>query len=796
MNKIKQILKSKNLKILLGLFLFFLLFFVVFGSTFDPVFADEYEESLKTPTEETVLSNTVGIKERLLLGAAWMVYGVVWAIGVVLLFIIDNLFTVAKWNHFIDVKAVQTGWVIVRDLCNMSFVLILLVIAFATILRRESYNAKRLLPKLLIMAVLINFSKMICGYIIDFSQVIMLSFLSVLDNATIHSLPIALGMDKLISIAKTAIATKEGDFEVSGLQILGALLAALGAAIVAFVVILVMFVMLIFRVIMLWVYVILSPIAFLTAAFPAGQKYSSQWWGEFIKQVITGPILAFFLYLALTTVNDSMDALQEESIKSADLFKSQLPSDFWTGEVFLTYIITLALLVGGLVVAQQAGGIAGSVASRGLGSLQKGGKFIGGGTKRLAISGAKAGAKAAGRGALWGTGAALTKTPLKKVDTLRKAGEFSQSWRKDLLKTRDDAKAAKRYETLNKMGIKSEDSRKAVKDLANSRGGRYAKATVAALGGAGLMMTGNFIGAAAVTTGAVLHAGRVRRQKGKEDAIENRENKAKETMNREIETADNERKKIVKPIEDKRDNNMKRAEENRDMQIERQERRYDAGQISEQDMNSAVDRFNNAFEHEKKIINDEYEKEMKSHTVTRANQKYEKDVRSAKDTYNAEHNAIKPEKENMSTWHPQKITINAANSGLKDTNNARKRVDALAGGENISDMGKIFYSAGGFNSSNKAIFNELAASNEKSAKALSTMVNTLKSIQRDGATATQLESVRNLKQGFAAYQKDGGEMKDFTPVIEVINEIKTGNVNENKDHGYKVDDFEEKVIVP
>ena len=40
----------------------------------------------------------------------------------------------------------------------VSLLLILLVIAISTILRYESYNIKKLLPKLLLMAILVNFS--------------------------------------------------------------------------------------------------------------------------------------------------------------------------------------------------------------------------------------------------------------------------------------------------------------------------------------------------------------------------------------------------------------------------------------------------------------------------------------------------------------------------------------------------------------------------------------------------------------------------------------------------------------
>ncbi|MCH8287370.1 hypothetical protein IIB79_12740, partial [candidate division KSB1 bacterium] len=54
--------------------------------------------------------------------------------------------------------------------------MILLAIAIGTILRLESYNFKKLLPKVVIMAVLVNFSLVITGLIIDFSQVILFTF--------------------------------------------------------------------------------------------------------------------------------------------------------------------------------------------------------------------------------------------------------------------------------------------------------------------------------------------------------------------------------------------------------------------------------------------------------------------------------------------------------------------------------------------------------------------------------------------------------------------------------------------
>ena len=73
---------------------------------------------------------------------------------------------------------VYAGWVITRDIVNMFFILALVIIAFATILRIETYGIKALLPKLIIMALLINFSYLACGIIIDATHITANSFIN------------------------------------------------------------------------------------------------------------------------------------------------------------------------------------------------------------------------------------------------------------------------------------------------------------------------------------------------------------------------------------------------------------------------------------------------------------------------------------------------------------------------------------------------------------------------------------------------------------------------------------------
>lgn len=365
-NKIKKFINaaSKRRKIIL----FVVLFFVVFLVSAQPA--------------KAVVSEAVAT----VLG--WIAYIITSFVGLLLTLIIGTLIEVAKYSNFIDVEAVRQGWVIVRDLCNMFFILILLVIAFATILRIENYQAKRLLPKLLIMAILINFSKTIAGLIIDFSQVIMLTFVNGFADVGGGNFVKTLQMDKYLSLQTYTAAEKLG-----ALNLTGAILAGLFAAIVSFIVMLVLLVILVIRIVMLWIYVILSPLAFLLAAFPGGQKYASQWWSEFTKQVIVGPVLAFFIWLALATGQATGKEMAKLNTQQAVAGNQQQQlcagqNQLFCSNDFQTYIITIALLVGGLIVTQQVGGAAGSVAGRGLGWIKKAG-VVAGTAALLPVRGAK-----------------------------------------------------------------------------------------------------------------------------------------------------------------------------------------------------------------------------------------------------------------------------------------------------------------------------------------------------------------------------------------------------------------------
>jgi hypothetical protein len=63
------------------------------------------------------------------------------------------------------------GWQIVRDICNIFFVIILVWVGIMTVFKTSSYNPKKVLATLVINALLINFSLFVTRVVIDVSNI-------------------------------------------------------------------------------------------------------------------------------------------------------------------------------------------------------------------------------------------------------------------------------------------------------------------------------------------------------------------------------------------------------------------------------------------------------------------------------------------------------------------------------------------------------------------------------------------------------------------------------------------------
>jgi hypothetical protein len=258
---------------------------------------------------------------------------------------------------------VQTGWKISRDLANMFFILILLIIAFATVLKIKVYAIQQLLWKVIVVALLINFSLVIAGFIIDFTQILTVFFVKQMVGGGVASVTVKLinGMNVMNFYnpvgeeGKLKGLTEFGSDTI--MAILGLILTLVGLIVTVFV-----FgataIFLIVRIIKIWYLLILAPLAWLLWILPATSSYFGSWWRDFIKWTFFAPVYAFFLYLTLT-IFDAGGKLDIGKLFSSDIGGLSTPSKGLTTAfmplAIFQWILLIAMMIYALIYAQNAG---------------------------------------------------------------------------------------------------------------------------------------------------------------------------------------------------------------------------------------------------------------------------------------------------------------------------------------------------------------------------------------------------------------------------------------------------------
>lgn len=253
-----------------------------------------------------------------------------------------------------DNIVVTEGWGIVRNLTNILIVLGLIVIALATILRIQSYQMKKTLPLLLIVALLINFTPMLCGLVIDASNIIMDYFLEGGALLTQDFLSkISTQFTNLWNLKMTPINTLAKGMVFVGFNILAGLIFLLFAC------------LFLLRYIALWIIVILSPFALFCYIFPGTKKIWDQWLSQFTQWCFIGIPAAFTIYLA--------------NIMTDQLLKGNLIGEASGMGMIMGYLVPLAFLYGGLIMTFKTKAMGADLAIKGfkLAGTAAGGLMIG-----------------------------------------------------------------------------------------------------------------------------------------------------------------------------------------------------------------------------------------------------------------------------------------------------------------------------------------------------------------------------------------------------------------------------------
>lgn len=762
------------------------------------------------------------------------------AIGLVMVLVIKALVWIAQYNNFISSPPVEYSWTIVRDIANMFFVVVLLIIAFATILNQEKYSYKTWLPKVILMAVLINFSKTICGLMIDVAQVVMLTFVNAFKSMAAGNLVSNLGIIEVVTLANRSE-------DIGFWEIVGAYFLGLIYMIVALVVIVTMVAMLVMRMVMIWIYVALSPMAYLFSAFPGGQKYSSMWWSEFSKNLIVGPVLAFFIWLSFVSMQ-SFNPSDYQSIEDTTTSgvageillnttqerKGDTVSD--TGavteagklDVFIKFIISIGMLIGGLKIASEIGGAAGKIAGSGMAKLQKGAAWTGSKVKGFAKERVKGVGKFAARNTIGAGGFVLSKIGKglgenKAGKFFKQIGDTGTAWKNDLLSTKKENKEKKKLAFMEKIGMKENTLSKVdtlmqndtTKNTSNVASGAVVGANVGAIVGGPIgMAVGGVVGA---VVGKIPDwASRGSRKKIDEETTEansyyNRADE-KRAEREQLETSLTQLRENANPSQYRDQADQKTAQANildssiERLQLEAEEARRVGNNGAARAINEEVVQKKQQSDNLKNEAADLYNRaDGEDSSISDVNERInllteeEQGLREQGDSHLEGAKMIKDNKW-FKRWQSAQAfttvtTQKAAARGSKEAKDVKDRVDVLSKDPNAmkgpDGFGNdIFYSKSGQTSRQKKLFSQLAdKSNPDSITALDNMANWATAI--DPNNEKEMAKAESLAKGIAAFAKGGGDTSSFGALIAALDAKNRSNPKSPVD---SVEKLKEKVI--
>ena len=289
-------------------------------------------------------------------------------VGYIFGFVTDLNFNILDASSY-TYKFISTGWTITRDIANLGFVLVIILIALATIVRFQDYEAKKLLPRLIGAAILVNFSLAIPTVFINFSHVLSNYFLSNIGSPTEgigggHRLAIEVGSilepqkTLLTSLSEEDAAFLSGSADVNDALLTGASqlfslignnlflvigIFAIGALAVLFLV----------RFVALHFLLVLAPLAWLTWTIPKTGTIFTKWWSNFLKYTFFLPFSIFFIYLVVLIGNGLYSVTAGTDVSSyiaSDGVSQMFENLLRFGAVNL---VISGFLIASLLVAQQ-----------------------------------------------------------------------------------------------------------------------------------------------------------------------------------------------------------------------------------------------------------------------------------------------------------------------------------------------------------------------------------------------------------------------------------------------------------
>lgn len=274
------------------------------------------------------------------------------------------------------------AWSILRDIGNMVLLFGFIFIGLATILDLQTYAAKKALPRLIIFAILMNFSLFAAEAVIDTSNVLStVMYRQASPEECAYDAPVTSAPADAASPANTPGSTGnfatddaarncflnsgiagrivqttgvDSMFDASGGQntyqnaVLLIMLAIF--ATVASIVLFAATIMLVFRAVTLVFLMVLAPLGFAGMAIPPLREMGEKWWNKLIHQSFFAPILLLLMLVSLK-IGEGFASADTRGSLAAGILQAD-PSA--TG-IILIFCLMIGFLIASLIAAKNFG---------------------------------------------------------------------------------------------------------------------------------------------------------------------------------------------------------------------------------------------------------------------------------------------------------------------------------------------------------------------------------------------------------------------------------------------------------
>ena len=258
---------------------------------------------------------------------------------------------------YTNVPVIQESWKIMRDFANMLFIIALIVMAYGTIFNIPKYDFKSLIPRFIVVAVLINFSLILGGLMIDATQVLNNTFLSAMGDI---SGQLGQGLNVTALLPDAQKVTQGGEaLSNLGFSIVINLLFGIFMVFAIVVSVAVPLVVAFVRIPILWALLIVSPMAWLLSILPATKGTFDKWWHQFLGWNLFLPYYLFSLYFALYFLGNTPRVIEGLGQTFVDQSLTGLGGNF-TFSLIFSYVLVAVFLIGGTKVAMSAGQFSGT----------------------------------------------------------------------------------------------------------------------------------------------------------------------------------------------------------------------------------------------------------------------------------------------------------------------------------------------------------------------------------------------------------------------------------------------------